>query len=261
MVIAAMLGTPDSDLETIRELTSAQLQQQESWETDRVRFDQVSEELGEYFMSHVRAKRKNPTDDIVSALDTMEFVDEHGVTRKLTDLEARQYIFLLSSAGNETAARFAGWAGATLARFPDERAKLIAQPNLIPNAVEEILRYEPPTMALARVLTTDVILYDQRVPEGSLMMLINASTGRDHRQFHDPDAFDVERHIDRHLSFGFGIHVCMGVSLARLEARIILEEALSRFPTWTVHWDETELVHTGSAVRGYSKLPITTHDN
>jgi cytochrome P450 len=114
-------------------------------------------------------------------------------------------------------------------------------------------------MCLARVPTTDVVWYDQVVPAGAVLVVINAATGRDQRHFPDPDpdTLDVERRIDRHLSFGFGPHVCLGASLARLESRIALEEMLKRFPEWDVDWDSTEIVHTGSAVRGYSKLPIT----
>jgi cytochrome P450 len=112
-------------------------------------------------------------------------------------------------------------------------------------------------MALARVTTEDVTWYDEVLPEGSVVVVVNAATGRDQRQFPDPDRLDVERKIERHLSFGFGIHVCMGASLARLESRIALEETLKRFPEWDVKWGETEIVHTGSAVRGYSRLPIT----
>jgi cytochrome P450 len=259
MVIAAMLGTPDSALEELRHLTDAQLHIGEGEGFDRTAFNDAAQKTGAFFMEEALARRKNPTDDIMSALVTMEFTDEHGVTRKLDDLEAVQYIHLLSAAGNETTARFAAWAGATLAEYPEQRAKLVAHPELIPNAVEEILRYEPPSMALARVTTKDVAWYGEVVPEGSAVVLITAATGRDHRQFSepDPDLLDVERSMERHLSFGFGIHVCMGASLARLEARIVLEEMLKRFPEWDVKWDETEIVHTGSSVRGYSKLPIT----
>jgi cytochrome P450 len=259
MVIAAMLGTPDSDLDEIRALADDQIHIDEGvGYDDRSGFEEASARAGAYFMQHVLARRKNPTDDIMSALVTMEFEDEHGVTRALTDIEAVQYIALLSSAGNETTARHIGWAGATLAQYPDQRAKLVANPALIPNAVEEILRYEPPSMALARVTTKDVTWYDEVLPEGSAVVLITAATGRDQRQFPgDPDTLDVERKMERHLSFGFGIHVCMGASLARLESRIVLEEMLKRFPEWDVKWDETDIVHTGSAVRGYSKLPIT----
>ena len=259
MVIAAMLGTPDSTLEDLRHLTDSQLNIGEDDGFDRTAFNEAARKMGVFFMEEALARRDNPTDDIMSALVTMEFTDEHGVTRKLDDLEAVQYIHLLSAAGNETTARFTGWAGAALAQYPEQRAKLVAHPELIPNAVEEILRYEPPSMALARVTTKDVTWYGEVVPEGSAVVLLTAATGRDQRQFPDPDpdSLDVERSMERHLSFGFGVHVCMGTSLARLEARIVLEEMLKRFPEWDVNWDETEIVHTGSSVRGYSKLPIT----
>jgi cytochrome P450 len=260
MVIAAMLGTPDSDLDMIRELTDLQLSIEEGQAfDDRSTFDEAARQLGEYFMEQALARRKHPTDDIMSALVTMEFTDEHGETRPLSDMEAVQYIHLLSAAGNETTARFTGWAGATLASYPDQRAKLVERPELVSNAVEEILRYEPPSMALARVVTKDVTWHGQDVPEGSVVVLVTAATGRDQRQFPDPDpdTLDVERQIERHLSFGFGVHVCLGASLARLEARIVIEEMLQRFPEWEVDWANADIVHTGSSVRGYSKLPIT----
>jgi cytochrome P450 len=259
MVIAAMLGTPDSALDELRHLTDAQLHidEGEGYE-DRTAFNEAASKMGEFFMEQALARREHPTDDIMSALVTMEFEDEHGVNRRLDDMEAVRYIHLLSAAGNETTARFTGWAGATLAEYPEQRAKLVERPDLIPNAVEEILRYEPPSMALARVTTNDVTLHGEALPRGSTVVLVTAATGRDQRQFPgDPDTLDVERTMERHLSFGFGIHVCMGASLARLEARIVLEEMLRRFPEWDVDWDATEIVHTGSAVRGYSKLPIT----
>jgi cytochrome P450 len=156
-------------------------------------------------------------------------------------------------------ARFSGWAGATLAAFPAERAKLVARPDLVPAAVDEILRFEPPSMSLARVVTKDVVWHDQVVPEGAVLLLVTAATGRDQRKFPDPDRLDVERRIDRHLSFGFGAHVCLGASLARLEGRIMVEEVLARFPEWDVDWDGADIVHTGSAVRGYSRLPVRTN--
>jgi cytochrome P450 len=258
MVIAAMLGTADADLDEIRRLTDAQLHIDEDADIDdRSNYHENATKLGEFFMEQAIARRANPTDDIMSALVTIEFEDERGVTRQLELMEAVRYIKLLSGAGNETTARHIGWVGATLAQYPEQRAKLVERPDLIPNAVEEILRYEPPSMALARVTTKDVTWYDEVLPEGSAVVVVNAATGRDQRQFPDPDRLDVERKIERHLSFGFGIHVCMGASLARLESRIVLEETLKRFPEWDVKWDETEIVHTGSAVRGYSRLPIT----
>jgi cytochrome P450 len=257
MVIAAMLGTPDTDLEELRRLIDAQMHIGSDDPLDRTNFNDLAARVGEYFLEHVRARRKNPSDDLMSTLVTMEVTDEHGVTRKLEELEAVGYMALLSNAGNETTARFIGWVGATLAEYPDQRAKLVTRPDLIANAVDEILRYESPAMALARVVQNDVSLYDQVVPKGSVMVLIHAATGRDQRKFSNPDTLDVERRIDRHLSFGFGSHVCMGAPLARMEGRIVIEEMLTRFPEWEVEWDKTEIVHTGSSVRGYCRLPIT----
>jgi cytochrome P450 len=259
MGIAAMLGTPDSDLEQIRHLTDAKLHIEPDQQFDRSNFYKLQSLLGEYFLEQARARRKNPTDDIMSALVTMEFTDDQGVTRNVHDDEAVNYINLLSGAGNETTARFTGWAGSTLALYPDQRAKLVARPELIPNGVEEILRYEPPSVALSRVVQHDAVWYDQVVPAGAIVLAIQAATGRDQRQFPDPDpdTLDVERRIDRHLTFGFGQHVCLGASLARMEARIVVEETLARFPQWNVDWDHTDIVHTGSAVRGYNRLPIT----
>jgi cytochrome P450 len=259
LVIAAMLGTPDEDVDEIRHLTDAQLDVAEGEPLDRATFDEYSARLGEYFMGHVVARRKDPTDDIMSTLVTLDFTDEKGESRHLSDLEACQYIALLSAAGNDTTARFSGWAAASLAEFPEQRAKLVERPDLIPNAVEEILRFEPPSMCLARVVTRDVVWYDEVVPEGAVMVPIHAASGRDQRHFTDPDpdVLDVEREIDRILSFGFGVHVCLGAPLARLEGRIMLEELLARIPEWGVVWDEAEIVHTGSSLRGYSKLPIT----
>ena len=167
------------------------------------------------------------------------------------------FIGLLSGAGNETVARLLGWTGATLARFPAERRKLVRNPGLIPKGVEELLRYEAPSPVQARWVTRDTTWYGTVVPRGSRMVLLTGSAGRDEREYPDPDRFDVERTIDGHVTFGFGIHFCLGASLARLEGRIAIEETLKRFPEWDVRFDAAEMVHT-STVRGWARLPIVT---
>ena len=255
MVIAAMLGTPDAALEQIRALTDESLHLDEG-EATQDRHYEVAAALREIHRVQLEARRADPQDDLMTALLAAEITDDHGTRRTLTDVEMLSFIGLLSAAGNETVAKFVGWAGATLARFPAERAKVVADRELIPNAVEEILRFEPPAMALARVTQRDVTLYDEVVPAGSAVVLVTAATGRDRLVFDDPDRLDVERRIERHLSFGFGAHVCLGAWLARLQACIVLEETLQRFPEWDVSWDRCEIVHTGSSVRGYSRLPI-----
>jgi cytochrome P450 len=256
-VISVMLGIPESDRESIRNWADDSLHRAPD-EVDMRRNHRFAGELAEYIHAYIAEHRSAPRSGMIAELLEAELTDEKGRQRKLTDDEATAFIHLLAVAGNETLAKLVGWAGATLAHFSSERAKLVERPGLIPNAVEEILRYEAPSMALGRFVQRDVTLHDRVVPKGSVMVLITAATGRDPRQFLDPDRFDVERKIPRHLSFGVGPHVCLGAPLARLEARIILEEMLVRFPNWEVDWGRCEIVHTGSAVRGYSRLPICT---
>ncbi len=255
MVIAAMLGIPESDRDYVRRTTDEQLHR-EPGERDMERHHRVAAELVGYYADQLAERRKKPRDDMMSALLAAEINEDDGSSRKLTDQEAVAFIKLLSSAGNETTAKLIGWIGSSLAEFPAERAKLVQQRELIPNAIEEILRYEPPALCLARVAQRDVTLHGEVVPKGGVVIFIQAATGRDPRQFRDPDRLDVERRIERLLSFGFGPHVCLGAPLARLEARIALEETLARYPEWDVDREGCDIVHTGSAVRGYAKLPI-----
>ncbi len=134
---------------------------------------------------------------------------------------------------------------------------LAANRELVPNAIEELLRFEPPSPAQARSVTRDVEYYGQVVPEGSVMILLNASANRDDRKFPDGDRFDITRSIDHHLSFGYGLHFCLGAALARLEGRVALDEVLQRFPSWEVDYDNAKQART-STVRGWESLPVTT---
>jgi cytochrome P450 len=254
-VIGAMLGIPEADAESVRAWSDESLHR-DPGEEGMGRNHEFGGALASHIQGYMAERRRSPGTDMIGELLEAEFTDARGVQRRLSDEEATAFLYLLTVAGNETLAKFVGWAGALLARFPDQRARLRERPDLIPGAVEEILRYESPSLALGRYVQRDVQLHGQRIPEGSVLLLITAATGRDPRQFADPDRFDVERRISRHLGFGVGPHVCMGAPLARLEARILLEETLARFSEWEVDWDRCEIVHTGSAVRGYSKLPI-----
>lgn len=202
----------------------------------------------------MQQRREDPQDDLVSALLHAE-VTENGESRRLSEEEFFNFVGLLAGAGTETVARLLSWAAVILARNPDQRQLLVDDPSLIPNAVEELLRYEAPSPINARWVTRDVEFYGTKVPAGSKLALLNASANRDERHFADPDRFDVRRQIDRHLSFGYGQHFCIGASLARLEARIALEETLKRFPTWTIDESELRWVHT-STVRGFHNVPI-----
>src|SRR5580700_4605266 len=130
------------------------------------------------------------------------------------------------------------------------------QPSLVANAVEETLRYEAPSPVQGRRLAVPVELHGTTIPAGSKVLLLTASAGRDEREYDEPDRYDVRRHVDAHVSFGFGIHFCIGAALARLEGRVALEETLRRFPKWEVDHSRAVRFHT-STVRGYQHVPIT----
>ena len=137
------------------------------------------------------------------------------------------------------------------------RRELVEDRSLIPDAIEELLRFEPPSPVQARYVTEEVEHYGQTVPAGSALLLLNGSANRDDRHFPDGDSFDVNRKIDHHLTFGYGLHFCLGAALARLEGRVALDEVLKRFPTWEVDWDHAVQART-STVRGWETLPVLT---
>jgi cytochrome P450 len=186
-----------------------------------------------------------------------EYTDREGVLRRLTRDEVLGYVNLVAAAGNETTTRLIGWTGKVLAEHPDQRRDLVEDRSLVPNAIEELLRYEPPSPVQARYVMTDVEYYGRTVPEGSVMLFLNAAANRDERKFPDGERFDVRRKIDHHLSFGYGIHFCLGAALARLEGRVALDEVLQRFPTWEVDGDNAVQART-STVRGWESLPVLT---
>ncbi|MFP6641221.1 MAG: cytochrome P450 [Myxococcota bacterium] len=255
MVISSLLGVPEEDQDQVREWTDALLHRDPGETGTTETHEKLSQQLWGYFGRYIEDRRKQPKDDMMSDLIAAEIDLENGEKRRLNNVELLSFIGLLSGAGNETVARFLGWAATALAHFPDERRALVNDPGLIPNAVEEVLRFEAPSPVQARRLTQDVELHGQRLAAGSNILLLTASAGRDEREYPDPDRLKVRREIDRHVSLGYGTHFCLGASLARMESRVALEETLIRFPTWEVDWNATEMVHT-STVRGYAKVPI-----
>jgi cytochrome P450 len=142
-----------------------------------------------------------------------------------------------------------------LAAHPDQRAALADDATLIPNAIEELLRFEAPSPVQGRWTTCPVELHDTVIPAGSKVLLLTGSAGRDDRAYVDPDRFDIRRPLHNHVSFGYGIHYCVGAALARLEGRVALQETLRRLPPWEVDHARAERLHT-STVRGYSRVPL-----
>jgi cytochrome P450 len=253
-VIGMLLGIPVEDQEAIREGIDAGLRLEEGvpneTEYDGLRSARV-------FSDYITWRAEHPSDDLMTELLNAEFEDEHGTTRTLTHEEILGYVGLLSGAGNETTTRLIGFAGEVLGRHPDQRRDLVEDRSLVNNAVEELLRYESPSPVQSRYVAHDVEYYGTTVPEGSIMVLLNGSANRDERHFPDGDSFDIHREIGRHQAFGYGIHLCLGMALARLEGRVALDEVLQRFPEWEVDYDKARRART-STVRGWETLPVHT---
>jgi cytochrome P450 len=256
MVMAALLGAPREDEDQLRQWTDDMLHI-EPGEVMGQHANFLRREVTDYWQALFDDRRKHPRDDIVSDLMAADLEEGDGSTRGLTDQELHAFIGLLEGAGNETVARFLGWAATGLDRFPDQRRLLAGDASLIPNAVEEIVRWEAPSPIQGRWTLTDVEMHGTVIPKASKVALLTGAANRDERMFPAPDVIDVRRPIARHVAFGYGIHFCLGAALARLEGRIALEETFKRFPTWDVDWDRCEMVHT-STVRGYAKVPIST---
>ena len=255
--IGLLLGIPEQDQEAIRDRIDEGLRLTESAMPDVEAMFGSGETSGSGFEEYIEWRATHPSDDLMTDLLQAEFEDETGITRRLTRQEVLSYVNLLAAAGNETTTRLIGWTGKVLADHPDQRRQLVGRPDLVPAAIEELLRYESPSPVQARYVTKDVEHHGQTVPAGSALLLLTASANRDERKFPDGDTFDIHRDIDRQLAFGYGIHFCLGSALARLEGRIALEEVLARFPSWEVDWDNAVQART-STVRGWERLPVIT---
>jgi len=262
-VILALVGFPEGHAAEFRALADASLHVEEggTMQGGMTEIRPMVSEDGEIsgdawavLPELIEQRTRDPQDDLLSGLVHAE-IEEDGRTRRLTLAEIVGFVQLLSLAGTETVARLLGFAAVTLHQFPDQRYLLVREPELLGNAVDELLRFEAPSPIQSRWVSRDVEVHGQVVPRGSRMALLNGSADRDERHFPDPDVFDVARAIDRHLGLGYGTHFCVGAALARLEGRVALGETLRRYPTWTVDESRLERVHT-STVRGYTSVPM-----
>ena len=204
-------------------------------------------ELAAYFLKVYEERRKQPRDDLMSALLAAEIDGE-----RLNEAELIAFAILLLVAGNETTTNLIGNGLATLDRHPDQLAWLREHPEGVPNAVEEFLRYESPIPGIGRTVLREVEIHGQRIPEGRKVMLLFGSGNRDERQFDDPDRFDLTRKAKQHLAFGLGTHFCLGSNLARLEARTAFRVLLERLPEWKLL---AGAQRNPGGIRGYRSLP------
>ena len=251
--IGMLLGIPDSDQEAIRQAIDDSLALDDG-DVPKVPIDHVAYAEG-LFGEYIDWRAKNPSDDLMTQLLESEFEDEHGERRRLTRTEVVVYVSNIASAGNETTTRLIGWTGKVLAEHPDQLRAVAADRGLVPKVIEEVLRYEAPSPVQARYVTHDVEWYGATVREGSVMLMLNGAANRDERKFERGDSFDITRKSDHHLSFGFGLHFCLGAALARMEGRVALDEVLKRWPQWEVDYPNAVQART-STVRGWTRLPV-----
>jgi cytochrome P450 len=251
--IGMLFGIPEADQETIRRGADSQLR---TVDGQPMKVEAGTTFGSEMYAEYIDWRIDHPSDDLMTELLHTEFEDETGTRRCLTRDEALLYTTVVAGAGSETTTKLIGWAGKVLADHPDQRREIVEDRSLIPNAIEELLRYEAPGVQVGRYMPGPMEVYGETVPEGSAMLFIVASANRDDRRFDDPDHFDIHRDIRQHLTFGYGIHFCLGASLARLEGRVALDELLDRFPEWEVDLSRAKLAPT-STVRGYETLPAT----
>jgi cytochrome P450 len=245
MVICELLGVPASDREWVKDQidTTFHIEPEVGMINDVSLMARI--ELDGFLMQLLEARRNSPEDDLLSGLAQTE----------LSLRECSDFANLLVSAGTETVARLLGWAAVVLDEYADQRTELAGDPSLLPNTVEELLRYEAPSPVQGRWTTRSVELHGSEVPAGSKVLLLTGAAGRDERKYPDAHRFDIHRTFDNHVSFGFGIHFCLGAALARLEGRVALEEALQRHPDWEVDRERAVRLHT-STVRGWSSVPV-----
>jgi hypothetical protein len=248
-VIAEMLWVPEGDREELRRLADQLVNREDSRAALPERSAEAGVRIGDYFARMLADRSAAPGDDLLSLLLAAERAGE------IDRAEIVGFCFLLIIAGNETTTKLIGNLVYQLSKHPGEHRRLLAERSLVPNAIEETLRFDTSTHMMARTLTRDVELHGETMTAGKKVALLLASANRDERQWQDADRYDIGRDASGHVAFGLGIHHCMGSALARLETRVALEEILDAMPDFHVIEDGTERVHSGN-VRGFSRLPL-----
>lgn len=249
-VVSELLGLPEADRDELRGWADAVVHREEGKPDVPPSAMQATGKMLAYFRELVAQRKRQPGSDLASALLEAELEGS-----RLEDADVLAFLFLMVIAGNETTTKLIGNALYWLWKNPAERQRVRKNPALVPNWVEETLRYDGSTQMLARTTTRDFELHGKRIAAGDRVLLLVGAANRDERAFPDADAFDILRDTAHHLAFGKGTHFCMGASLARLESRIALEAVQARLPDYEV--DEKALVRVHSPnVRGFASMPI-----
>jgi len=251
LVISELLGVPTRDREQIRLWTNDLVATLDPFSGGSLaQADRSYHELAAYLRTLFDARRREPREDLISALVSAESGGD-----RLSEVELSATVALILGAGHETTTNLIGNAVRALQLNPGERKRLLDQPALWASAVEEFLRYDAPVQATDRVVVEDVEIDGHRIRRGQFCVLLLGSANRDPELFPDPDRLDVGRTENRHLSFGAGIHFCLGAGLARLEAQVALRALAERFPDFEADVREPRW-RPSMTLRGLTSLPI-----
>jgi cytochrome P450 len=254
-IICRMLGVPAGERQRLRHALDLMLHRQPGEMDPTPEGMAAGAEFGAYFWELAAEKRRSPGDDMISRLTQVEVDRGDGQMTQLTDEEIAGFAALLGGAGAETVTKLVGNAAVLFHRNPDQYRKVVDDPAIIPGAVEEILRFYPPSQYQGRFCTKDTELSGGTVRAGYPTLLVTGSACRDERFYDRPDVFDVERPTSLAIGFGYGIHSCLGAALARMESRIAIEELTKRWPQFEVDEANTARV-TMSNVAGYASVPV-----
>jgi len=258
-IISTMLGVPEESRQNIKKWLDRSLTRKAGEIGVSEDGMEAGMEAGLFYYDLILKKRENPGDDMISRLIEANVTREDGTTTSLDDVEIAGFVSLLGGAGAETVTKLVGNAPVCFADNPDQWQKILDDPDKIPGAVEELLRYHPPAQYVCRYTLKDITIHDVTIPAGKPVLLINGSASRDERAYKDPDVFDIEREQGQNIGFGYGVHSCLGAALARMESRIALELMRERMPKFEVDRDGLRRVNMTN-VAGYAHVPVTVLD-
>jgi cytochrome P450 len=257
-VISEMLGIPKGDRQQIRHWLDMVLHREEGSIHPTPEAEAAGLESGLYYYELVRDRRLHPADDMITKLIEVEVDRGDGEMTHLQDDEIAGFLSLLAGAGAETVTKLVGNAGVLFARNPEQWRLVCAQPETIPGAVEEILRFLPPSQYQGRFTLEEKTIDGVTIPAHQAVLLLTGSATRDEREYEDPDRFVVTRPPRLALGFGYGIHSCLGAALARMESRIAISEMTRRWPNFSIVEDGLRRV-TMANVAGFSHVPVVVN--
>jgi cytochrome P450 len=257
LVIAEMLGVPVADWPRYKRWSDVILKIANTFTKDEeaartiAEYRAVTAEMRDFLPDLIAQRRAAHQDDLLTRL-----VEAEVDGQRLTQAEVLGFVQLLLVGGQETTANLINNALLCFIENPDQLARLQATPDLLPSAIEEVLRYRSPIQWMPRATRRDVAMHGQVIPAGKLVLPMIGSANRDPKQFPDAGRFDIARDPNPHIAFGHGIHACLGAPLARLEARIALDDFLERVKGFKLATDEPWEPRKALQVHGPSRLPI-----